>query len=326
MNFNYYETHEFHKLINSLKSNKSENFSIFHSNICSLQGNFDKLEILLDNLEHQFDIIALTETWHMEGDVNFTPGILPGYQKYEELAGLSKNTQSEFEALWLEIISPNKDNILVGVTYRHSKQKDKGFLQFLSNTLKKVKKENKKIILTGNFNLNLLKFDKNKEINEFLDNLTAKGFTPHVLGPTRITENEQASLIDIFFIDFHHMQCTSGNILEKMSDHLPNFLTIEKLNYHIKKYDKPYKRDYTNFDEENLLKDIKKLNLNKQIQKINDLNEKYDCFHGNIMQVVNKNIPLKKLSNKEIKRKKKPWITKRIITSIHKRTSYLNKF
>ena len=44
------------------------------------------------------------------------------------------------------------------------------------------------------------------------------------------------------------------------------------------------------------------------------------------MQVVNKNIPLKKLSNKEIKRKKKTWITKGIITSIHKRTSYVNKF
>ena len=49
VNFNYYETHAFHKLKNNLKLNKSENFSIFHSNICSLQGNFDKLEILLDN-------------------------------------------------------------------------------------------------------------------------------------------------------------------------------------------------------------------------------------------------------------------------------------
>ena len=79
-----------------------------------------------------------------------------------------KNTQSEFEALWLEIISPNKDNILVGVTYRHPKQKDKGFLQFLSNTLKKVKKENKKIILTGDFNLNLLNLTKTKKLMNFL--------------------------------------------------------------------------------------------------------------------------------------------------------------
>ena len=167
MNFNYYETHAFHKLKNNLKLNKSENFSIFHYNICSLQGNFYKLEILLDNLEHQFDVIALTETWHMKNNVNFTPGILSGYQKYEGLAGLSKkagygvyikdtyitrpdlsinfkNTQSEFEVLWLEIIRPLKDNILIGVIYRHPKQKGKEFLQYLSNTLKKIKKEKKK--------------------------------------------------------------------------------------------------------------------------------------------------------------------------------------
>ena len=61
-NFNYYETQQFHKLKNNLNLNKAENFSIFHSNICSLQGNFDKFETLLDNLEYQFDVIALTET------------------------------------------------------------------------------------------------------------------------------------------------------------------------------------------------------------------------------------------------------------------------
>ena len=145
-----------------------------------MQGNFDKLETLLDNLERQFDVIALTQTWQTKENVNFTPGILSGYQKYEGLAGLSKkggcgvyikdtipyitrpdlsknikNTQSEFEVLWIEIISPKKENI--------PKQKDKEFLQYLDNTLQKTKKENKEIIITGDFNLNLLKFEKIKQ-------------------------------------------------------------------------------------------------------------------------------------------------------------------
>ena len=85
----------------------------------------------------------------------------------------------------------------------------------------------------------------------------------------------------------------------------------------------PYKRDYTNLDEENFIKDIEKLNLTKNILKTNDLNKKY-TFHENLMQVVNKNVPLKELSIKETKRKKKPWIIKGIITSIHKRKSYLS--
>ena len=46
--------------------------------------------------------------------------------------------------LWLEMISPLKDSILIGVIYRHPKQKDKEFLQYLSNTLKKNKKREKK--------------------------------------------------------------------------------------------------------------------------------------------------------------------------------------
>ena len=105
----------------------------------------------------------------MKNNANFTPGILSRCQKYEGLTGLSKkggcgvyikdtmpfikrpdlsinfkNTQSEFEVLWLEIISPLKDGILIGVIYRHPKQKGKEFLQYLSNTLKKIKKEKKK--------------------------------------------------------------------------------------------------------------------------------------------------------------------------------------
>ena len=117
----------------------------------------------------------------------------------------------------------------------------------------------------------MLKFDKNKEITEFLNFLTAKRFTPQILGPTRITDNEQASLIDNFFINFNDWHCTSGNFFEKISDHLQNFLITEKLSYHLKRKEKPYKRDYTNFDEENLIKDIGKLNLTENILKIKDL-------------------------------------------------------
>ena len=55
-----------------------------------------------------------------------------------------KNTQSEFEVLWLEIIIQLKDSIVIGVIDRHPKQKDKEFLQYLSNKLNKIKKEKKK--------------------------------------------------------------------------------------------------------------------------------------------------------------------------------------
>ena len=46
--------------------------------------------ILLDNLEHQFNVIALTETQLMKNNVNSIPGVFSGYQNYEGIAGLSK--------------------------------------------------------------------------------------------------------------------------------------------------------------------------------------------------------------------------------------------
>ena len=58
-NFKYYDNHEFPKL-KQICSNR--NFSIFHTNICSLQANSDKLELLTNNLNHDFDVIALFET------------------------------------------------------------------------------------------------------------------------------------------------------------------------------------------------------------------------------------------------------------------------
>ena len=58
---------------------------LFHTNICSIQGNFDKLELLLDEINdvHCFDIISLTETWNPQSKEHlFHSKSLTGYQKY----------------------------------------------------------------------------------------------------------------------------------------------------------------------------------------------------------------------------------------------------
>ena len=58
-NFKYYDNHAFPKLKQKCSN---RNFSIFHTNICSLQANSDKPELLTNNLNHDFDVIALFET------------------------------------------------------------------------------------------------------------------------------------------------------------------------------------------------------------------------------------------------------------------------
>ena len=67
------------------------------------------------------------------------------------------------------------------------------------------------MILRGDFNINLLKLDQNKEVNEFLDVLTSDLFTPQILGRARFVKHNKPSLVDNIFVDFSDMQCTSGN-------------------------------------------------------------------------------------------------------------------
>ena len=198
-NFNYFTTHEFHKL--SKKANEKNNsFSILHSNICSLQGNFDKLQLLSDNLDYKFDVIAITETWHTENSVLFHPGLIDGYHKYEGNTGSSKkggcgfyvkdivafanrsdldikhkSNKSEFETKWIEVIGDMDKNIITGVVYSHPKSKDKDFYDYISKTLRVIKKEKKTAILCGDFNLNLLNFERNEEVNNFLNLLVSNG-------------------------------------------------------------------------------------------------------------------------------------------------------
>ena len=75
------------------------------------------------------------------------------------------------------------------------------------------------------------------------------------------------------------------------------------------------------------MRDIEELNLKQKIENIRgQIKQKYTFFHENIMKVIDKNAPLKKLTKEELKRSKIPWITKGILTSIKKKYILLKKF
>ena len=124
------------------------------------------------------------------------------------------------------------------------------------------------MILTGNFHLNLLKFDTSTEVNDFLDLVTRKWLTPHTLGPTRITSQDKRSLIDKIFLNLNDMHCYSGNLIVKITDHLQNFLIIDKLTVKLYSQDRPLKRDLKKFDEDKLGKTQIKAK-NRKHQRLN---------------------------------------------------------
>ena len=86
--FDYYDIDEFKK-VKTLWNNK-KSLSIFHTNICSLQANINNLEDLLHDLDHSFDVIALSETWNPEKTCDtFLPKKLEGYLDYYGTEGSS---------------------------------------------------------------------------------------------------------------------------------------------------------------------------------------------------------------------------------------------
>lgn len=351
--FNYYELHDFHKLIRKIKI-KNNHFSLFHTNIQSLMHNFEELEQLLLDHELMFDVIALSESWNpKKKTLTFTPGILKGYHKYNGMAGHStkggvgfytKDTIkiierkeldisfcddcNEFQGKWIEIINNNKKiNTLVCVFYRHPKKTSNNkFNEKLSQCLELLRKEMKTKIIAGDFNYDILKIGKDKYIDEFIDIMFSNHLQPCITEPTRIVKGNKPSLVDNIFVNVVEKQIFSGNLLSKISDHMPSFVIIKDQIYNANKTKRTI-RDFKKFKEEDFINDIRNINILPIIaNNENDIDSIYDSFQDIVIKTIDKHAPYKVLTNKEIQWKNKPWITKGIQKSIIIKNNLYSKF
>ena len=111
------------------------------------------------------------------------------------------------------------------------------------------------LFITGDFNLNLLNTNKNMEVELFLETMYTNQLQPNVIYPTRIVDNARLTLIDNIFSNHINNNNISGNLLETISDHLPNFMIIpDYLKSELKiKYKK---REYSKFNEQDYITDL----------------------------------------------------------------------
>ena len=79
----------------------------------------------------------------------------------------------------------------------------------------------------GDFNLNLLKIESDHNCQHFFNPLSSYGFLPHILQPTRVTENT-ATVIDNIFSNNIQDNIESGNILLTLSEHFPQFISKKR--------------------------------------------------------------------------------------------------
>lgn len=122
---------------------------------------------------------------------------------------------------------------------------------------------------------------------------------PHIVQPTRITTNNNPTLIDNIFYNDISDECVSGNLIPHVTDHLPNFLIIRNNTSRVKKNKKV--RDYSNFSMENFRNDLKIINDKNIMATMDNVNVMYEFFHTKLSNILNKHAPMTKAQKKDLK-------------------------
>ena len=337
----YYTPFEFAR-----KSFSEDQFTILHINIVSLQAHIDDLKELIRILDHSFDIIGITET-KLQKDVKHTTNIdIDGYY-FEQMptetsfvwAALylkrSYNFKSRYdilrsiktvgESVFVEIEQASSKNILIGCFYRHHSLLKEFNEQFLSKTLIQISKEKyKTCILLGDWNANLLDYEDHKDTEDFYELLSSYSFQPLILQPTRVN-SRSATLIDNIFINDFTTSSHGGNIVTSISDHFPQFCSLKiakkTSNVNLGKKSRCYRNfNHDEFRYELLNVDWNQLFLNKRSE------ESFNLFFKKIENLLDEMAPVKKLTRREAKTERKPWITLGILKSIENRDALHKKY
>ena len=146
--------------------------------------------------------------------------------KYKLRKDLNLNKPKEIESTFIEIIETKKKNTVIGCIYKHPKVPVKEFLNdYLQPLLIKLSFEKKEVILMGDFNINFLNCNTDKDTSDYIDTLYSHSFYPTINSPTRITPTSK-TLIDNIFYNNASNNIISGNIATSISNHLTQFLLV----------------------------------------------------------------------------------------------------
>ena len=100
-----------------------------------------------------------------------------------------------------------------------------------------------------------------------------------------------------------------------LTDHLPNFIIFIKFST-LPCNVKIFKRDYSKFDEQVLISEIQLIDWETVSVSNDNACNVFKSFYSNFSRIIDKHIPVKQLSRREIKLKSKPWISNALRKSI----------
>ena len=166
----------------------------------------------------------------------------------------------------------------------------------------------------GDFNIDVIKIGNNTTADAFVNQLLSSSFYPLITKPTRITERS-ATLIDNILANRLNNNNINGILFSDLSDHLPLFTVEQNIKVKSQNYTAKMKR---NISKENIDKFVEKLEQIhwEELNQETDPSKAYDRFYSKLFAIYDNCIPMKKMSNKQRKLQKKPWLTKAIMKSL----------
>ena len=222
-----------------------------------------------------------------------------------------RSRKKELDSIFIVVINSKGKNLIIGYIYQFRSINPSEFTGiYISKLLGKISKEDKTIVLMGHFNIDLLKYDTNTDSTTCLDSMYTNSLLPYISTPTRITAHSKTLINNIFSNNIED-GLISGNITTTITDPYAQFLLKkDKTTTTIKNYFDTILKSSMILS---LISNWKNTEWNTHVEAVKkDINISFDQFLLKFNNLSQQDAPLKQLSNKDIKRMKKPSITKGI--------------
>ena len=357
----YYTETEFTDFISNV--NNLTIVSVNIANLLSKLGSLKRFLNNVSLKGNKPDIVAITEThindttnhgYDKEGLTN----IIPGYQFFHKGRKLKRGggvgifvsndiksepkicettgkkvrfIEEQFENIVVRIpkcIDSNSDDrkkdLVVATIYRQPNNENVGnFQDCIERLLMAIDKPNSEMVILGDMNLDLLKYENHLPTSQYLDIMTNHQTLPRIVRPTRI-KNKSATLIDHIFTRDNPITLVSGIIDTELAgscgytDHKPVFTVLRA---RVPKKDRKATIVTSYFTQEGTQKRREGLRAQNWGMIIADTDP--DTIYDDIVAIYGNhyhtNITKKtiKCSSKRVRRE--PWMTNDILADIRRR-------
>ena len=355
-NSQYFSEEEFMQYLTANKISNQSHIKIISLNIANLLAKLSSLKIFLQNISNESNkpnIIAVTET-HLHESKNHgysqleLQNLLPGYTFFHEDRknkrgggvgifiedGLTDNAhvasdkffyEEIFEGLAVKLPNvgsrPNTSLIILTLYRQPNDNNTNQFLELLEEWLCQFDKKSNELVITGDMNLDLLKYESHAATSNYLDLMASHGLLPGITRPTRI-KHSSATLIDHLFTK--QTDLTSGILVSELAgshgytDHYPIFGLLKATGHVKSSVGMITKKYFTKDGHRNRRDGLLQENWTEFYQQT-DATKAYQILHDKYCQHYNDALTTKTFKAKGNKVPKAPWMTNDILLKIRKR-------